>query len=79
MSAAAARGLQFDYPPLEGVTADLLLVTHEHSDHNAVEVVGGDPVLIRSSAGTFATRRSARSSASRPSTTRSPARSAART
>ena len=54
MSAAAARGLQFDYPPLEDVTADLLLVTHEHSDHNAVEVVGGDPVLIRSSAGTFA-------------------------
>ena len=43
MSAAAARGLQFDYPPLEGVTADLLLVTHEHADHNAVEVVGGRP------------------------------------
>jgi len=54
MSAAAARGLQFDYPPLEDATADLLLVTHEHADHNAVEVVGGDPVLIRSSAGTFA-------------------------
>ncbi|HEY6889241.1 MAG TPA: MBL fold metallo-hydrolase [Solirubrobacter sp.] len=53
MSAAASRGLQFDYPPLEGVTADLLLVTHEHGDHNGVEAVGGDPVLIRSSAGTF--------------------------
>jgi L-ascorbate metabolism protein UlaG (beta-lactamase superfamily) len=54
MSAAASRGLQFDYPPLDGVTADLLLVTHEHGDHNAVEVVGGEPHLIRSSAGTFA-------------------------
>jgi L-ascorbate metabolism protein UlaG (beta-lactamase superfamily) len=53
MSPAAARGMQFDYPPLEGVTADLLLVTHEHLDHNAVEVVGGEPHLIRSTAGTF--------------------------
>ena len=53
MSAAASRGLQFDYPPLDGVTADLLLVTHEHLDHNAVEVVGGEPHLIRSTAGTF--------------------------
>jgi L-ascorbate metabolism protein UlaG (beta-lactamase superfamily) len=53
MSAAASRGLQFDYPPLTDVTADLLLVTHEHADHNAVEVVGGDPQIIRSSAGTF--------------------------
>ena len=40
MSAAAARGLQFDYPPLEDVTADLLLVTHEHSDH-----IGGVPAF----------------------------------
>jgi L-ascorbate metabolism protein UlaG (beta-lactamase superfamily) len=53
MSAAASRGLQFDYPPMTDVTADLLLVTHEHADHNAVEVVGGDPQIIRSSAGTF--------------------------
>jgi L-ascorbate metabolism protein UlaG (beta-lactamase superfamily) len=53
MSAAAARGLKFDYPPLTDVTADLLLVTHEHGDHNAVEVVGGEPVVLRSTAGTF--------------------------
>jgi L-ascorbate metabolism protein UlaG (beta-lactamase superfamily) len=52
MSAAAARGIAWDYPPIEGVTADLLLVTHEHGDHNAVEVIGGDPVLVRSTAGT---------------------------
>jgi L-ascorbate metabolism protein UlaG (beta-lactamase superfamily) len=51
MSAAAARGLQFDYPPIEGVTADLVLVTHEHGDHNAADVVGGSPVVLRSTAG----------------------------
>ena len=44
MSMAAARGLEFNYPPIEGVTADLLLVTHEHGDHNGVEAIGGDPV-----------------------------------
>lgn len=52
MSAAAAHGMQFDYPPIEGVSADLLLVTHEHMDHNGVEAVGGDPVVLRSTAGT---------------------------
>ena len=49
----AERGLQFDYPPIEGVEADLLLVTHEHSDHNGVDVVGGSPQVLRSTAGTF--------------------------
>jgi len=48
---AAARGMQFDYPPVAGVTADLLLVTHEHRDHNAVETIGGSPVVLRSTAG----------------------------
>lgn len=55
MSAAAARGLRFDYPPVSGLSADVLLVTHEHRDHNAVDVVGGDPVLVRSAAGRHAT------------------------
>lgn len=53
-AAFAARGRAW-YPALEGVTADLLLVTHEHVDHNAVEVVGGEPALVRSLAGTHAT------------------------
>jgi len=53
MSAAAARGIEFNYPPVADVTADVLLVTHEHGDHNVVEVVGGDPVTIRSTAGRF--------------------------
>src|SRR5262249_38707832 len=26
--------------------------THEHGDHNAVEVIGGDPAILRSTAGT---------------------------
>ena len=47
-----SRGLQFDYPPIAGVTADLLLVTHEHRDHNAVEAIDGSPVVLRSTAGT---------------------------
>jgi L-ascorbate metabolism protein UlaG (beta-lactamase superfamily) len=37
---------------VQGVRADLLLVTHEHRDHNAVEAIDGDPVVIRSTAGT---------------------------
>jgi L-ascorbate metabolism protein UlaG (beta-lactamase superfamily) len=51
LSALTGRGMQFDYPQIEGVSAELVLVTHEHMDHNAVEVVGGDPVILRSTAG----------------------------
>jgi L-ascorbate metabolism protein UlaG (beta-lactamase superfamily) len=50
---AAERGLVFDYPPVEERPADLLLITHEHADHNAAERVTGEPVTIRSTAGTF--------------------------
>ena len=53
MHGLGERGLRFDYPPIEGVEADLLLVTHEHVDHNAVEVIGGSPEILRSTAGTF--------------------------
>lgn len=49
--ALAARGMTFDYPPIEGIDADLVLVTHEHFDHNAVEAIGGSPVVLRSTAG----------------------------
>jgi L-ascorbate metabolism protein UlaG (beta-lactamase superfamily) len=51
MSAAASRGIVFDYPPIEDVDAHVLLVTHEHGDHNGVEAIGGDPVVLRSTAG----------------------------
>ena len=49
--ALAVRGLEFNYAPIEDVTADLLLITHEHVDHNAAEAIGGDPTTIRSTAG----------------------------
>ena len=39
MSLFASRGLQFDYLPIDGVHADVVMVTHEHADHNAVDVV----------------------------------------
>lgn len=52
MSGLHERGMHFDYPPIAGVSADLLLVTHEHLDHNGVEAVAGSPVVIRSRAGT---------------------------
>ncbi|MEA2134081.1 MAG: hypothetical protein QOC68_1990 [Solirubrobacteraceae bacterium] len=43
--------MRWDYPEIAGVDADLLLVTHEHFDHNGVGAVGGDPVTLRSTAG----------------------------
>jgi L-ascorbate metabolism protein UlaG (beta-lactamase superfamily) len=46
---------RWDYPPIEGVSADLVLVTHDHGDHNGPEAIGGDPQLIRSRAGRFKT------------------------
>jgi len=37
---AQAWNSSWSYPEIEGVDADLLLVTHDHFDHNGVEVVG---------------------------------------
>ena len=45
--------VKFDYPEITGVEADLVLITHEHPDHNGVEVVGGGPEVIRATAGSF--------------------------
>jgi L-ascorbate metabolism protein UlaG (beta-lactamase superfamily) len=53
MEGVLREGMRFDYPPIEGVEAELLLVTHEHPDHNAVEAVGGSPQILRSVAGTY--------------------------
>ena len=50
----AAR-IRFDYPPIEPHPAHLLLVTHEHRDHNGLEAVAGDPRVVRSTAGRFET------------------------
>ena len=50
----AAR-IRFEYPPIEPHPADLMLVTHEHRDHNAVKVIAGEPHIVRSTAGRFET------------------------
>jgi L-ascorbate metabolism protein UlaG (beta-lactamase superfamily) len=47
------RGIQWDYPAIAGVEPDLLLITHEHHDHNAVEAIDGGPQVLRSTAGTL--------------------------
>ena len=53
---ARERGTQWDYPDIEGVEPDLLLITHEHFDHSNQDAIGGDPQVIRSTAGKFDTR-----------------------
>jgi L-ascorbate metabolism protein UlaG (beta-lactamase superfamily) len=50
MSPLLSHGLTFDYPEIDA-EADLLLVTHEHRDHNGVDAIKGDPVILRSTAG----------------------------
>jgi L-ascorbate metabolism protein UlaG (beta-lactamase superfamily) len=54
VSGLASRGIRFEYPQIDGVTADLVLVTHEHADHNGVDVIDGEPVVLRSTAGRLA-------------------------
>jgi L-ascorbate metabolism protein UlaG (beta-lactamase superfamily) len=51
LSPMAARGMQFDYPAIEAGNVDLLLVTHEHLDHNGIEAISGEPAILRSTAG----------------------------
>jgi L-ascorbate metabolism protein UlaG (beta-lactamase superfamily) len=46
---------RWDYPEIEGVDADLLLISHDHGDHNNPDAIGGRPLLIRSRAGRFKT------------------------
>src|SRR5262249_29220787 len=46
-----SRGVTWAYPPIEDVEADLVLVTHDHLDHNGVEAVGGSPTVQRPTAG----------------------------
>jgi L-ascorbate metabolism protein UlaG (beta-lactamase superfamily) len=55
MSALLGGRRRFDYPPVPEHAADLLLVTHEHADHNGVGAVAGDSHVVRSTAGRFET------------------------
>jgi L-ascorbate metabolism protein UlaG (beta-lactamase superfamily) len=55
LGALMAGRRRFDYPPVPSHAADLVLVTHEHVDHNAVEAITGSPQIVRSTAGRFET------------------------
>ena len=48
---ARDRGMKFDYPPIDADHVDLLLITHEHVDHNGTDGIAGDPAVLRSTAG----------------------------
>lgn len=41
----------FNYPIPKGLTADVLLVTHEHADHCNIGIVAGSPFTLRSQKG----------------------------
>jgi L-ascorbate metabolism protein UlaG (beta-lactamase superfamily) len=45
------RELRWDYPAIEAGGVDLLLVTHEHLDHNGVGAVEGAAETLRATAG----------------------------
>lgn len=51
-----SRGIQFEYPEIPSLPVDLALITHEHFDHNGVDVLGGSPEVIRSTAGRIDSR-----------------------
>ena len=51
MSGLADRGIEFGYPPIEEDGVDLLLITHEHVDHNGAEAIAGEPAVLRATAG----------------------------
>jgi L-ascorbate metabolism protein UlaG (beta-lactamase superfamily) len=48
---ARDRELQFEYPAIDVDDVDLLLITHEHIDHNGTDGIAGDPEVLRSTAG----------------------------
>jgi L-ascorbate metabolism protein UlaG (beta-lactamase superfamily) len=50
---ARERGTDWGYPDIEGIEPDLLLISHEHFDHANQDAIGGDPQVIRSTAGSF--------------------------
>ena len=45
--------IRFDYPQIPQQQVDLLLITHEHFDHNGAAVADGSPHVVRSTAGSF--------------------------
>jgi L-ascorbate metabolism protein UlaG (beta-lactamase superfamily) len=53
MDQSGAGELRWGYPPIPRLAADLVLISHEHPDHNGLEAVGGAQAVIRSTAGRF--------------------------
>jgi len=51
VAAASGGRVRFEYPPIPSAPVDLVLITHEHFDHNEAAVVGGEPPVLRSTAG----------------------------
>ncbi len=51
----ARPSMQFDYPAIPRLAVDLLLITHEHFDHNGKEALEEPKALVRSTAGRFKT------------------------
>ena len=45
--------IRFDYPQIPQQQVDLLLITHEHFDHNGEAIAEGSPHTVRSTAGSF--------------------------
>src|SRR6478736_4023582 len=45
--------IRFDYPQIPQQQVDLLLITHEHFDHNGAAIADGSPHVVRSTAGSF--------------------------
>jgi len=48
-------GMVFDYPQLPRLAADLVLITHEHFDHNGLAALAEPKMTVRSTAGRFET------------------------
>ena len=48
---AGMSSIRFEYPQTPPQAVDLLLITHEHFDHNGASIAAGDPHTVRSTAG----------------------------
>jgi L-ascorbate metabolism protein UlaG (beta-lactamase superfamily) len=56
LGALRDRGMRWEYPAISSVRPDLVLVTHEHRDHNGIGALDGDAPVLRSTAGKHASR-----------------------
>ncbi len=52
---ALRPGMVFDYPPLPRLAPDVVLITHEHFDHNGLDALDQPKMTLRATAGRFTT------------------------